>query len=353
MTPADRLRELADHAALFAPWTGPFTREDLTDLVAAELGPGDPLGKGSPQGDRIAPAATLLHIVSGNTPHAAFQSLLRGLILGCHNRIKLPSRGLPAFEAALGQFPPALSALVETSPALPDAWLDEAAVLIIYGNDDTIDTLRARAPAGCRIIAHGPKLSIGIVLADPENAARLAAGDICRFDQRGCLSVHDVYLHPDCPLPPRHFGDLLAAAMAEDVRHHPPTPLTPSEAGAITTLRETTRFLAASDPAASHLWESPRSTDWTVIHESDPSLKVSCLNRVAYVKPWPADPTTLGPAGIHVGCVASHPFSPDLALGPLRPSRICPLGETQHPPLTWYQDGYAPLASLIPGERSG
>ncbi len=353
MTTPERLTDLANHSELFAPWTGAFTKNDLEDLINTEFGSPSALDQPVSKDEKtfhLEVPKTILHIVSANTPHAAFQSLLRGLVLGSHNRIKLPSAGLPTFEALLPALPPSLNALVETSRDLPPDWLTTAEVLVIFGNDDTVRTLTEQAPATTRVIGHGQRLSIALVLDDPETAATLAATDVCSFDQRGCLSVHDVYVHPDCPTSPETFAALLAEAMAKDVLTSPPSPLTPSEAGAITTLRETARFISASLPEQCQLWESPDSTAWTVIHESHPAIKVSCLNRVAYVKPWPSHDlhTSLGKELQHLACIALHPFSDSFAnsLSILNPSRICPLGQTQHPPLTWHQDNHPPLASL-------
>src|SRR5580704_14850894 len=44
------------------------------------------------------PLSPILHIVSGNTPHAALQSLIRGVLVGATNWIKLPKRGLPEVD---------------------------------------------------------------------------------------------------------------------------------------------------------------------------------------------------------------------------------------------------------------
>ena len=45
------------------------------------------------------------------------------------------------------------------------------------------------------------------------------------------------------------------------------------------------------------IWESPDSTAWTVIYEEEPLFAISCLNRVAFVKPLPEDISgALGPA---------------------------------------------------------
>jgi hypothetical protein len=112
MTTAERLAAIASQAALFEPWTGPFTRQDLEELIAAEFATPDALDRPQIRNgvlQQLLVPETILHVVSGNTPHAAFQTLLRGLIIGAHNRIKLPSAGLPAFETALTQLHPALN----------------------------------------------------------------------------------------------------------------------------------------------------------------------------------------------------------------------------------------------------
>ncbi|NIP95626.1 MAG: acyl-CoA reductase, partial [Akkermansiaceae bacterium] len=52
----------------------------------------------------------------------------------------------------------------------------------------------ANTPPHVRLLPHGQKLSIAVVSGDAAAAAPLAARDISLFDQRGCLSIHDVYL---------------------------------------------------------------------------------------------------------------------------------------------------------------
>lgn len=358
MTTDERLTLIAAASGLFAPYTGPFDRRDLEELLTAELGdihalhPAECEESKQPR-HRVARAPQrILHVVSGNTPHAAFQSLLRGLLVGAPNHVKLPRCGLPELESALPLLPPALRETIAVSNELPEDWNSAPGVVIVFGNDETIDWFARHTPPPIRFIAHGHRLSIGLVMGDPDHAARLAARDVSLYDQQGCLSTHAVYVHPDAGCSLDAFAALLATEMEQFNADSPRGPLSDSEAGAITNLRETIRFHGASHPEETALWESAGGTDWTVIRERDPLLKPSILNRVVYVKPWPTGDTlpALGPALRHLACLAIHPFPGADGLAAYvstGPSRICALGDTQFPPLTWHQDGIPPIASLV------
>jgi hypothetical protein len=202
-----------------------------------------------------------------------------------------------------------------------------------------------------RFLPHGQKLSIALVTGDPAPAARLAARDVSRFDQRGCLSIHDIYLTDDAGISLSEFSALRAGEMERLDRLTPPARRSPNEAGLVASIREAARFQTAIEPGATGLWESANSTSWTVIRESSPLLKVSPLNRIVFVKPWPqSNPASaLGPELAHLSTIALHPFdpSPPSALLTLGATRLCPLGETQNPSLFWHHDGLPPLASLV------
>ena len=98
------------------------------------------------------------------------------------------------------------------------------------------------------------------------------------------------------------------------------------------------------------LWESEHSTAWTVIYEQDPWFASSCLNRLVFVKPLPGDLAgALGPALPWVAAIGIWPVTPENAerAARLNPSRICPLGQMQSPPLSWHQEGRQTLAPLV------
>jgi hypothetical protein len=278
------------------------------------------------------------------------QSLLRGLLLGSHNIIKLPSSGLPELIEWISQLPSDLANLVETHQKITTSQWDEANAVIAIGSEATITSIQQKIRPHQIFIPHGHKVSIGIVTADFAKAAPLAARDASLFNQRGCLSPHAIYVKEIHGDEARAFAKLLATAMENFAQTTPPLPLDLSEAGAVRNLRETTRFRAANTTDC-QLWESPNNLNWTVIYDTSPHLQLSCLNRCIYVRPLPKDLSlsTLGPEAQHLSTIALHPFTQDDAesVATLPAHRICPLGQSQSPSLLWHHDGFAPLASLV------
>jgi len=73
------------------PWLGQLTVQAVREWIVLELGdpPLMPQRYGRHQVVAI-PYSPILHIVSGNTPHAALQALIRRILLGGENLIKIP-----------------------------------------------------------------------------------------------------------------------------------------------------------------------------------------------------------------------------------------------------------------------
>ena len=344
---------MAAAAAGFDDLLGPTSPEDLTRWVAAELGHAEALDRwvrhGAAQSRAKAPGV-ILHVVSGNTPHAALQSLIGGLLLGSRNLVKLPRGGLPAVDQFLRGLPEELRVLVEVAEYLPDDWWTAAEAVVAYGSDETIAALRARTPDGTTFIGHGNKVSFGVIWDDPDLLSCTgAARDVSRFDQEGCLSPHMFYVRETRAGHARVYAEKLAAAMESFNREHPRGPLTMAEQAEIADLRAAYRFRAAGDLRVA-LWEGGPQLDWTVIYEEDPWFAASCLHRVVFVKPLPADLTAaVGPSAGRVGAIGLWPCTEEIAdrFLALRPSRFCPLGCMQDPPWTWHNGGVARLGSLV------
>jgi len=348
MKTAARAEALARAAASF-PILGRITAGDLRELLRVELGHPEILDGFRPYAghfSRAEPLSPLLHIVSGNTPHAALQSLLRGLLLGARNLVKIPSAGLPEVEQFLALLPRELAALAEVRRDLPDSWRRAAPAWIVFGADETIAHFRRLAGAQVVFDAHPHRVSLGIVFDDSTfHSAPLAAADVSLFDQKGCLSLQDLYVRGDA----RAYAGRLAREMQAFEERIPRSPVTTHEAAAIADVRANYRFRAASDPRVA-LWESPGSSAWTVIYEEDPWFASSCLNRVVFVKPLPDDlPAALGPAISWVAGVGIWPATPEHAevAAALRPSRICPMGRLQEPPIAWHQEGRRTLSQFL------
>jgi len=348
MNTLQRARVLAEIAGRF-PLLGAIAAEDLVETVRLELGHAETLDGFRPYGGHFSkaiPRSPILHVISGNTPHAALQSLTRGLLLGARNLVKLPSAGLPEAEEFLALLPPELRTMVDLRRELPAEWLRQASTWIVYGSDETVAHFRRQARAGVVFEAHPHRVSVDVVFDDPTFASvSAAAEDVSRFAQKGCLSPHDIFVAGDA----KSYAARLATEMALYEARDPRGPVTTHEAAEIADIRANYRFRAASDPRVA-LWESEGSNAWTVIYEDDPWFASSCLNRVAFVKPLPTDlEAALGPALPWLGAVGVWPPTPEAAerILPLRPSRICAVGQMQNPAMSWHQEGRQTLAPLV------
>ncbi len=351
-TAAQRIAALVACRRELEPWIGTFDESSLTSLLEAQLGSDLALDVWIPRGDtrcRAFPLSPLLHIVSGNTSHAAFQSIVRGLLVGGRNRVKLPSSALPEFESWLAGLPSVLGDLIEARRDLPEQWLDSAGA-VVFGNQATLDTFRELLPRSTRLIEHGPKLSIAVLFEPDASAAELVTQDIFAHDQRGCLSVQAVYVEGGTDAA-KAFAAQLASAMENARSARPREAITLSDSGAISNARELARFRAANGSDVI-LWESAGDTQWTVVYDHSSVLMPGPLNGFVTVHPLPTEVLlreALGPEITHLSTVAIHPFSDALCdrLDPLDVPRICPLGRSQRPPLFWHHDGRPPLADLV------
>lgn len=343
---------IADVAAAF-PFLGSVSADELLEVVRLELGHEEILDGFRPYGRGFAKAfgpGNLVHIVSGNTPHAALQSLIRGLILRAHNRVKLPSSGLPEVAEFAARLPAELGALVETNSELPPQWLREADGVIVFGSDETIAAVRSKVPISTPFQPHGTRVSLAVIFDDLDyGSVDAVARDVSLFDQQGCMSPHCIYIADRGPTNPRTYAARLAEAMAKFNASEPRGKLSVGEAASIVDLRTNYAFRSASDVRV-QIWCSEGSTDWTVVYEDDPWFATSPLNRFVFVKPLPADlASALGPVQAWLGGIAIWPPNPNFAesLASLGASRICPVGQLQFPPWTWHADGTENLTQFV------
>src|ERR1700733_1455856 len=121
-----RVAAVSSAAAEFS-WLGELTSGNVRRWIELELGEylsdPEPQSYGS-QHCLTVPLTPILHIVSGNTPHAALQSLIRGVIVGAANRIKLPQEGLPEVDFFVRALPKEIRPELATD--LRPGWMEEA-----------------------------------------------------------------------------------------------------------------------------------------------------------------------------------------------------------------------------------
>lgn len=342
-----------------------FREADLWRLVRRELADPGLLDDFVPQAGggwerAYGPGLTAI-VLSGNVFPVAVESMILALLAKSPALVKASARDrlFPAlFARSIAATEP------RTGEAMAVRWWtggDEAVeravfgavdAVVVYGSADAVAAVRGRTPAATRFIAHGPKISFGIVApdytADPA-MARAAAHDVSWFDQQGCVSPHTLYVlggSSDAIAVAR----LLATEMAVVEQAMPRGTLTPAEAARVHQARGVAEFRPGVEVLA-----PPSGTAWTVIADPDPAFGVSCLNRVVYIKPLArieALPDLLSPIQPYLqtaGVAGDDSFRRTVAsvLGPLGVARICPLGQMQHPPADWRHDGRPRLLDLL------
>jgi hypothetical protein len=342
----DRIGAVASAASGY-PWLGDLTAENILRWIELELG--DLLREGDPseygrQHCFAQPLTPILHVVSGNTPHAALQSLIRGIIVGAKNWMKLPQGGLPEVDQFSLRLPSALRP--EVAVQLNPTWAEDAEAVVVYGSDETVREFSERLLPTQRLLAHGHRISFGLIWGSYDRGVvDGAARDVFVFDQLGCLSPQFYYVAGDS----EGFASLLARRLEELCRATPATRRGHEIAAALRDCREEWKFRAATEPGVV-VWESTGTLDWVVIHDPGSVLAANPLYRTIFVKPMPSE---LGPAVAtirrQISTIGVHPINLESVTQAidLGAHRVCRIGQMQNPPLTWHHDGWPTLASLV------
>lgn len=348
-------------------WTGPR----LSRLLQVDLGGGAVVDGfvASPHGRVQAVGPKLcVQIVSGSVPGVGVTALVRSLLVKGPTLLK-PGLGdvvLPVlFGQALRESDPALADALAVvywpggSGALQDAALQEADVTVVYGGDDVVRDLRARAPVTARFVAYHHRLSLGVVGREalgPDLLHRTAsevAGAVAFFDQRGCVSPHVIYVEEGGAAGVPAFAGELADALAVVEMHLPGGRLDPAEASELHQVRGAAELMAATDSGLEMRHGGDAS--WTVILDPESSFVTSCGARVVRVKPVDdvlRVPAIVEPAAHHlqtVGVAGAGGRVDALgeAFGRVGATRIAPFADVPFPHPWWHHDGTGPLRALV------
>ena len=336
-----------------------INHSDLVEILNKELGDPKALDEFVKYGDVFAKAnaiSPILHIVAGNTPEAAIQSITRGLLVGAKNFVKLPKNGIKEFHDFLQKLPSEMLNLVETSSdrETSNEWIDLAKLTIIFGSDETAMDIASRASPLQTIISHNHKVSFAVVDRDDQKqAADLAARDINKYDQMGCLSPHCIYVNPKEQ--PRSFAARLAKSLDVLNKNNPPKDRDIATDAQIDHLRRSYEFRSSNDTSV-QIWKSDNNNNWTVIYEDEPQFAQSPLGQFVFVKPFPENlAEALSIIIDSISTIAIYPYSLEMAksLTHIGATRYCPLGSSQNPSIYWHHDGYQSLAPLVSWQNAG
>lgn len=341
-----------------------WSATSLETMLAAELGDPRVLDHAVPDGrvpGRQLAAfgyARALHIFSGNVPGVAVTSLVRSLLVKSATFGKLAS-GEPVlpvlFARTLADVAPGLAQSLalcywpRTALQTQDIALGASDAVVVYGGAEAVADVRAATPAATRLVVHGPRLSFGIV--GPESTGRTAAGAaraVAAYDQQGCVSPHLVYVVGD-----RAKAEEFARDVADQLRltaaKLPRGTLTPEEAVAIRNARTAAEFSGTAQLFGEE------GSGYTVILEEAPEFRVSCLNRVLYVKPVATTqeiaPVLPGSGLLQSAAVEGFPENEKAELvrmlGLHGVSRVTSFERLPWPPMHWHHDGSAPIRELV------
>jgi hypothetical protein len=152
-------------------------------------------------------ARPVLVVLPGNIIGPAIVSAFCAAAAGASVILKSPGRERRLAGVVAGQFDalgPPLAGTLDArywaggSVDVEDDMFARVRRAIVFGSDDTVETVRRRA-AGVDVVAYGDAFSIGFVPGDVDldTAAGAASTDVAMFDQRGCMSPQTIYVQGD------------------------------------------------------------------------------------------------------------------------------------------------------------
>ncbi len=332
----------------FAPWPGVDDERSTGRKVWA-------------RGPRLS-----LHVGAGNVPGVSVTSLIRALLVKstvllktAHNDTVLPHLFLRGLQEADPELASAVAVAYWPGGEEPAVVLEAAEAVIFYGGDQAARSLRDRLPLHIKWIAYRARLSFTFVASQeltPSGAsasARAAAGAVVAFDQRGCVSPHQIFVEEGGQISPLQWSRLLANALADLEDELPRGDLDLEDASVLRREVDLAELKAAEGDGC-EVFSDPELR-WVVVHEPHGDAAPSCLNRFVRVRPVSGIAEAgllLAPLGSHlqtVGVRAPLQRMTHIAevLARVGVTRVTPLESTAWPAAWWHHDGGLPLLGLL------
>jgi len=337
---------IASVARAFAgrPDLGFETEADLYTLLDLELGAAaaldQPVRQGKISRQALAPES-IYHICASTLAVSAETSLLLGLLLGSRLYFKLPSSGLPEFEATVAALPPELREKVVLLHHHDVALMKSAPAVVVFGSDETQREIHQELDWHQKHLAYGHKISLGWINAEdisPDLADR-AAQEILAHGQLGCLSPQAYLCAADAPV----FAAMLARSLAQQTAARASLPsdfarsvlrrdwILRAQVRGDTVMEDESKAWAVA-LAESSVWDfGPGGACINVVPFNPDHTRVQWLGRLSSVSysSWPL-PEALEQLFLQAGA-----------------RRFCPIGQLQKPDLCWQHDGRPRLADLV------
>ncbi len=350
--------------AAFATWTV----ESLRAWISSELGDPAALDGFVPLGGvhrRAFGPRLAVFLAAHGVPTTPVADLVSALSVKAPAWLKPPSGGddlAARFVRTLADVDPAIGEAVvvaglERGSPESDAVLAAADTVVSTGGAETLAVLRREVPPDTRLVLHGPRLSVAIVLrealeADANGTIKALARDAAFAGQIGCLSPVVAYVEGS----PSEVAELLEPLHSVCARRWPCPPR--GQAGiaervAFAEWRATAGLEAASGRVS---WMGDLDSSWTVASRPeaglpDPPPVPRLLTLMAVEDPAQAVGLlarrggTIATVGIAGPAMRAAGLSESLAGAGVE--RVCPLGCMQRPSAAWRRDGRTTLGDLV------
>ncbi|PHV05538.1 long-chain-fatty-acyl-CoA reductase [Janthinobacterium sp. BJB412] len=295
---SDQADTIAIDAASRAALSAFCQRDALAAKLTRELGETPfslrRIGYDRPQFESWRPLGLVVHITPANAALLPFFAVLESLLVGNVNWLR-PSgsddgRTAPLLAAFLrhdlsGTLADYLAVLPLPSGDL-SALFKPADAISAWGGASALAAIRLQAPAGCRWIDWGHRISFAYLVAEAADTAQLEAlaDEVCRLDQQACSSPQCVLVDSDEPEVLRRVGAQLAQALARRAPHWPALVPNEQEAAEITTQVAFARLDQSFGGIAGQVWQEP---GWRVVWAHTPALAGSPLFRTVQLRPLP------------------------------------------------------------------
>ncbi|OAS89458.1 MULTISPECIES: acyl-CoA reductase [Metabacillus] len=311
----------------------------------------------------------IVQIWAGNVPALPLWSLISSLLVKSGSIGKVPSAE-PLFAGWFAKM------IVDVEPKLADCmavvwWkggdeekerhlFQQADVVLAYGGNESLDSIKSRVPITTRFLPFGHKISFGIVSKMSLDSRKSwktihhAAYDVIRYDQQGCYSPHVFYVQKGGNVSPREFARLLAHELEGFEKRYPRRALSVEEGASMAEWRQSEELSMYINREKEVLGEV--SGAWTVVYaDKEGELVPSCLNRVIKVTEINELTEVIPYIDTHraylqtVG-IASTPnelFALSDLLGKAGVTRITGLGSMTSPEAGWHHDGRCNLLDLV------
>lgn len=293
---------------------------------------------------RARPPKNVLLICAGNLPIAVWQILSRLALLQVETvSLKLPTSPYQQAIRLIAQrfLQNKFFKKIHFISSISDSLIQKADAVIVYGTDETIEKFRARVPWKKRFLGYGHKLSCGVIFSQDLNTvtAQKVAIDFLTYQQEGCLSPHVFYILGN----PKTFAYLVADSVKSYLKRYPLPKLSYTQNALIYSARQEALL------KKNEVLSPTKNLNTTLIIDSDPTFKVSCLNQVLYFKQA---------KNLHHVSQLLQPVAANLStvsMSKIKPfncgaTRFCSVGKMQNPSLFWKQDGFGTLNELVQWE---